>query len=93
MAKNKDMKENIKKFREEAQKLENSEALQAARRKFHAVESEASKGSEVLKETFEGIKGKVGHVLEEASKSEFAKKAGMLLEIDTIGCSAYLDLP
>lgn len=28
MAKNKEMKENIKKFREEAQKLENSEALQ-----------------------------------------------------------------
>lgn len=76
MAKNKDMKENIKKFREEAQKLENSEALQAARRKFHAVESEASKSSEVLKETFEGIKDKVGHVLEEASKSELAKKAG-----------------
>ncbi|XP_023940446.1 mitochondrial import inner membrane translocase subunit TIM44 [Bicyclus anynana] len=80
MAKNKDMKENIKKFREEAEKLENSEALQAARRKFHAVESEASKGSEVLKETLEGIKGKVGHVLEEASKSEIAKKAGKLTE-------------
>lgn len=28
IAKNKEMKENIKKFREEAQKLENSEALQ-----------------------------------------------------------------
>ncbi|CAH2243622.1 jg23549 [Pararge aegeria aegeria] len=80
MAKNKDMKENIKKFREEAEKLENSEALQAARKKFHAVESEASKGSEVLKETYEGIKGKVGHVLEEASKSEIAKKAGKITE-------------
>ncbi|XP_028162142.1 mitochondrial import inner membrane translocase subunit TIM44 [Ostrinia nubilalis] len=78
--KNKEMKENIKKFREEAQKLENSEALQAARRKFHAVESEASKGSEVLKETIEGIKGKMGHVLEEASKTEIAKKAGKLSE-------------
>lgn len=76
IAKNKEMKDNIKKFREEAQKLENSEALQAARKKFHAVESEASKGSEVLKETLEGIKGKVEHVLEEASKSEIAKKAG-----------------
>lgn len=28
MAKNKEMKDNIKKFREEAQKLENSDALQ-----------------------------------------------------------------
>ncbi|XP_049875406.1 mitochondrial import inner membrane translocase subunit TIM44 [Pectinophora gossypiella] len=80
IAKNKEMKESIKKFREEAQKLENSEALQAARKKFHAVESEASKGSEVLKETIEGIKGKVEHVLEEASKTDIAKKAGKLSE-------------
>lgn len=72
------MKENIKKFREEAQKLENSEALQAARKKFHAVESEASKSSEVLKETLEGIKGRMGHVLEEASKTDIVKKAGKL---------------
>ncbi|VVC88733.1 unnamed protein product [Leptidea sinapis] len=75
ISKNKEMKENIKKFREEAQKLENSEALQAARKKFHAVETEASKSSEVLKDTLEGIKGKVGHVLEEAGKTEIAKKA------------------
>ncbi|XP_026730508.1 mitochondrial import inner membrane translocase subunit TIM44 [Trichoplusia ni] len=80
MAKNKEMKDNIKKFREEAQKLENSEALQAARRKFHAVESEASKSSEVLKETLEGIKGKMEHVIEEASKTEIAKKAGKMKE-------------
>lgn len=71
------MKENIKKFREEAQKLENSEALQAARKKFHAVESEASKSSEVLKDTLEGIKGKVGNVFEEAKQTDFAKRAGM----------------
>ncbi|XP_050666945.1 mitochondrial import inner membrane translocase subunit TIM44 [Leptidea sinapis] len=80
ISKNKEMKENIKKFREEAQKLENSEALQAARKKFHAVETEASKSSEVLKDTLEGIKGKVGHVLEEAGKTEIAKKAGKLTE-------------
>ncbi|OWR40656.1 mitochondrial import inner membrane translocase subunit TIM44 isoform 2 [Danaus plexippus plexippus] len=80
IAKNKEMKENIKKFREEAQKLENSDALQAARKKFLAVESEASKGSEVLKETIEGIKGKVEHVIEEASKTEIAKRAGKITE-------------
>jgi import inner membrane translocase subunit TIM44 len=34
LAKNKEMKENIKKFREEAQKLEESEALQKARQKY-----------------------------------------------------------
>lgn len=81
MAKNKEMKDNIKKFREEAQKLENSEALQAARKKFHAVESEASKGSEALKETLEGLKDKMGHVLEEAGKTDIARKAGMFILI------------
>jgi len=34
LSKNKEMKENIKKFREEAQKLEESEALQKARQKY-----------------------------------------------------------
>lgn len=80
IAKNKELKDNIKKFKEESQKLENSEALQAARRKFHAIESEASKGSEVLKETLEGIKGRVDKVLEEASKTDIAKKAGKFTE-------------
>lgn len=32
--KNKEMKENLKKFREEAQKLEESDALKKARKKF-----------------------------------------------------------
>lgn len=34
LSKNKEMKENIKKFREEAKKLEESEALKQARRKY-----------------------------------------------------------
>lgn len=34
LTKNKEMKENLKKFREEAKKLEESEALQQARRKY-----------------------------------------------------------
>lgn len=59
MQKNKEMKESLKKFREEAQKLEQSEALRTARQKFHAVESEASKGSEVIKEKLDTIKEKV----------------------------------
>ncbi|XP_063624899.1 mitochondrial import inner membrane translocase subunit TIM44 [Cydia splendana] len=80
IAKNKEMKDNIKKFREEAQKLENSDALQAARAKFHAVESEASKSSEFLKDSLGGIKDKMEHVLEEAGKTEIAKKAGKFTE-------------
>ena len=59
MQKNKEMKESLKKFREEAEKLEQSDALKSARQKFHAVESEASKSSEVLKEKIEGFRGKV----------------------------------
>lgn len=34
LAKNKEMKESIKKFRDEAKKLEESEALQEARKKY-----------------------------------------------------------
>lgn len=34
LSKNKEMKESIKKFREEAQKLEESDALKQARRKY-----------------------------------------------------------
>lgn len=75
MEKNKEMKDNIKKFREEAQKLEQSDALKSARHKFNTVESEASKGSEVLKERIGHLKGKVQDVLEEASKTDIARKA------------------
>lgn len=59
MQKNKELKESLKKFREEADKLEQSDALKSARQKFQSVESEASKGSEVLKERIEGLRGKV----------------------------------
>lgn len=80
IAKNKEMKESLKKFREEAEKLEQSEALQKARQKFHSVESEASKGTEVFRDKLGSIKGKVQEALEEASKSDIAKKAGQLTE-------------
>lgn len=53
------MKESLKKFREEADKLEQSDALKSARQKFQAVESEANKGSEVLKEKLDTLKEKV----------------------------------
>ncbi|CAK9815104.1 Mitochondrial import inner membrane translocase subunit TIM44 [Anthophora plagiata] len=78
--KNKEMKESLKKFREEAEKLEQSEALRSARQKFQAVEAEATKGSEAIKEKLGSLKGKVQEVLEEASKTEIGKKAGQLGE-------------
>uniref|UniRef100_A0A8C6QAM4 Mitochondrial import inner membrane translocase subunit TIM44 n=1 Tax=Nothobranchius furzeri TaxID=105023 RepID=A0A8C6QAM4_NOTFU len=60
--KNKEMKENIKKFREEAKKLEESDALQQARRKYKNIESETVKTSEVLKKTFGNISETVKEV-------------------------------
>lgn len=74
--KNKEMKENIKKFREEAEKLEQSDALKSARKKFNMVESEASKGGEVFKDHIESLKGKVSSAIDEAAKSDLGKKAG-----------------
>lgn len=80
MQKNKEMKENLKKFREEAQKLEESDALKAARQKFNTVEAEASKGGEVLKERFGSIKDKVEDVFDEVSKTDIAKKAAQVTD-------------
>lgn len=77
MDKNKEMKENLKKFREEAQKLEESEALKAARQKFNTVESEAST---TVKDNLEKIRGKVTEVLDEAAKTDIARKAGKIGE-------------
>jgi len=76
MDKNKEMKENLKKFREEAQKLEESDALKAARQKFNTIESEASKGGEALKETIGTVKGKLEDVFDEVGKTDIARKAG-----------------
>ena len=67
------MQESLKKFREEAQKLEESEALKDARRKFESIEGETSKG---LKDKISGIKDKVKEGLDEVGKTEAIKKAG-----------------
>ncbi|KAI4499793.1 hypothetical protein M0802_005049 [Mischocyttarus mexicanus] len=80
MQKNKKMKESLKKFREEAEKLEQSDALRSARQKFQTVESEASKGSKAIKEKLDTLKETVQEVIEEASKSELGKKAGQIGE-------------
>lgn len=46
------------------------------RKKYQTVESEASRSSEVIKEKLDSIKEKVQDVIEEAGKTELAKKAG-----------------
>ncbi|NXS91007.1 TIM44 translocase, partial [Jacana jacana] len=62
LAKNKEMKESIKKFRAEAKKLEESDALREARRKYKTIESETVKTSEVLKKKLGAITGTVKEV-------------------------------
>ena len=63
--KNKDMQESLKKFREEAKKLEESEAIKEARKKFESIEGEASKNA--FKDQFSGIASKVKESLDEVS--------------------------
>ncbi|KAK5870284.1 hypothetical protein PBY51_024936 [Eleginops maclovinus] len=72
--KNKEMKDNIKKFREEAKKLEESEALKQARRKFKTIESETVKTSDVLRKKLGTISESVKEGLEEVSRTDIGKK-------------------
>lgn len=78
MDKNKDMKENLKRFREEADRLEQSDALKSARHKFYSVESEASKSSEILKDRLGSVKDKLQDVMDEAAKTNIVKKASQI---------------
>ncbi|XP_017143076.1 mitochondrial import inner membrane translocase subunit TIM44 isoform X2 [Drosophila miranda] len=87
MDKSKEIKDNIRKFREEAQKLEESDALKSARQKFNIVESEAQKSSSKLKEQLDAFKDKMGDVIDDASKSDLAKKVSEELSKKAKGVS------
>ncbi|KAJ8304195.1 hypothetical protein KUTeg_017778 [Tegillarca granosa] len=71
-SKSREMKENLKKFREDREKLEQAEALKKARQKFQNIQSEA----EGLKKRVEEVKGKIAEGVEEVQKTEIVKKAG-----------------
>ncbi|XP_028282542.1 mitochondrial import inner membrane translocase subunit TIM44-like [Parambassis ranga] len=73
-SKNQEMKENIKKFREEAKKLEESDALQQARRKYKSIEAETVKTSEVFKKALDSLSETVNKGLEEVSRTDIGKK-------------------
>jgi len=77
--KNKDIKDNIKKFRDQAKKLEDSDALKEARDKYKSLERETMKSSQVFREKIGefGDKVKESDVLKKASDlgSEFGKQA------------------
>ncbi|XP_004644939.1 mitochondrial import inner membrane translocase subunit TIM44 isoform X2 [Octodon degus] len=74
LAKNKEMKESIKKFRDEAKKLEESDALQEARRKYKTIESETVRTSEVIRKKLGQLTGTVKESLDEVSKSDLGRK-------------------
>ncbi|EDL21992.1 mitochondrial import inner membrane translocase subunit TIM44 [Mus musculus] len=74
LAKNKEMKESIKKFRDEAKKLEESDALQEARRKYKSIESETVRTSEAIKKKLGELTGTVKESLDEVSKSDLGRK-------------------
>ncbi|KAI0231913.1 Mitochondrial import inner membrane translocase subunit TIM44 [Lamellibrachia satsuma] len=74
MTKNKEMKDSLQKFREEADKLEQTEALQKAREKYQTIEAETTKGSDAAMKTFSVFQEKLKETLEEAEKTELAKK-------------------
>ncbi|XP_024129149.1 mitochondrial import inner membrane translocase subunit TIM44 [Oryzias melastigma] len=78
-SKNQEMKDNIKKFREEAKRLEESDALQQARRKYKSIEAETVKTSEVFKKTFGSVAETVKESFEEVGRTDIGKKikAGM----------------
>uniref|UniRef100_A0AAY4EG71 Mitochondrial import inner membrane translocase subunit TIM44 n=1 Tax=Denticeps clupeoides TaxID=299321 RepID=A0AAY4EG71_9TELE len=72
--KNKEMKENIRKFREEAKRLDESDALQQARKKYRSIESETVRSSEVFRKTLGSLSDSVKEGLEEVSRSDLGKK-------------------
>ncbi|KPP70800.1 mitochondrial import inner membrane translocase subunit TIM44-like [Scleropages formosus] len=69
LSKNKEMKENIRKFREEAQKLEESDALKQARRKYSLEEVSRSDLGKKIKEGVEEAAKTAKHSAESVSKS------------------------
>uniref|UniRef100_A0A3B4A3T1 Tim44-like domain-containing protein n=1 Tax=Periophthalmus magnuspinnatus TaxID=409849 RepID=A0A3B4A3T1_9GOBI len=73
-SKNQEMKENIKKFREEAKRLEESDALQQARKKYKSIEAETVKTSEVFKKTLGSLSETVKEGLEEVTRTDLGKK-------------------
>ena len=72
--KSKEMKESLRKFRDEAERLEQSDALKAARKKFDTIEAESSKSSRVLRNKLSEVKEKLGSRLTDVQKTEAYKK-------------------
>ena len=73
--KNKEMKESLSKFREEAKKLEESDALKEARRKFENIEGASKPTAGAFKDQISGLSDKIKEQVDDLSKHEGFKKA------------------
>ena len=73
LAKNKEMKQSIKKFWNKAKKLEESDAFQEARRKYKTTELKTQRTSEVIRKKLGEIMGIVKESLDEVSKSDLGR--------------------
>ncbi|XP_047480785.1 mitochondrial import inner membrane translocase subunit TIM44-like [Penaeus chinensis] len=80
MSRNQKMKESLKEFRKDMEKLEKSEALQKAREKYQSVEEETAEGSKKAKQSLEFLKKRVSETVEEAQKAEILQKASKMTE-------------
>jgi len=74
-SKSQEMQDSLKKFRDEAKKLEESEALKEARRKFQNIEGESKHTGSAIKDQLSDITGKLKESVEDISKHETVKKA------------------
>jgi len=79
-SKNKEMQDSLAKFREEAKKLEESDALKEARRKFQNIEGESKQTGSAFKDQISGITDKLKESVEDMSKHESVKKASEFTE-------------
>merc|ERR1711970_912199 len=78
--KSKEMQDSLAKFREEAKKLEESDALKEARRKFQNIEGESKNTGSAIKDQISGITDKLKESVEDISKHESVKKASEFTE-------------
>jgi len=78
--KSKEMQDSLQKFREEAKKLEESDALKEARRKFQNIEGESTKSGGAFKEQISGLTDKIKESVEDISKHDSVKKAAEFTE-------------
>ena len=78
--KSKEMQDSLAKFREEAKKLEESEALKEARRKFQNIEGESKNTGSAIKDQISGLTDKLKESVEDISKHESVKKASEFTE-------------